>query len=356
MSRYLVPALGGLAPYVPGEQPQNREYVKLNTNESPFPPSPKVLKALNVDEAAKLNLYSDPSIMPLKQAIAENYGIETGQVFVGNGSDEVLGFAFLAFADGEHPVRMPDISYGLYSIFARLFRAEADIVPLNDDLTVPVEKFCNVGKMVALANPNAPTGIALSLGDVERIVRENRDHVVLVDEAYVDFGGETALPLINKYDNLLVVRTFSKSRSLAGARIGYAMASQGLIDDLERVRNSFHPYNVNRLSMLAGIEAMEDVAYFEACCQSVIAQREETAKALKALGFEMTDSRTNFLFVKHPALTGSEYYARLKEKGVLVRYFDTPRLKAYVRVTVGSAAQMAVLLAKTQEILREVRA
>lgn len=356
MSRFLVPALGGLAPYVPGEQPQNREYVKLNTNESPFPPSPKVLAALNGDEAAKLNLYSDPTILPLKQAVAQTYGVEKGQVFVGNGSDEVLGFAFLAFADGEHPVRMPDISYGLYSIFARLFRAEADIVPLNDDLTLPVESFCHAGKMVALANPNAPTGIALSLSDIERIVSTNREQVVLVDEAYVDFGGETALPLINKYDNLLVVRTFSKSRSLAGARIGYAMASEGLIEDMERVRNSFHPYNVNRLSMLAGVRAMEDAAYFEGCRRRIIAQREETAGELKALGFYMTDSRANFLFVKHPALTGSEYYTRLKEKGVLVRYFDAPRLKAYVRVTVGSEAQMALLVEKTKEILREVRA
>ncbi len=353
MSRFLRPALGALAPYVPGEQPQDKRYIKLNTNENPYPPAPGVMEAVSRAAVSQLNLYSDPTIAPLKQAIADRYGLQTENVFVTNGSDEALGFSFLAYADAEHPVTIPDISYGFYKVFAQLFQTQPNVIPLREDFTLPVEQFCGVDSMVVIANPNAPTGIALKLDEVERIVASNPEHVVLVDEAYVDFGGESALTLIDRYPNLLVVRTFSKSRSLAGARIGYAMGNPALIDDLERVRNSFHPYNINRLSMLAGVEAMKDAAYFEACCQKIIATRENTAKALKEMGFAMTESSTNFLFAAPPGISGREYYEKLKQRGVLVRYFGGERLSPYVRITIGTDEEMAVLLDKTRDILKE---
>ncbi|MBR4068979.1 MAG: histidinol-phosphate transaminase [Clostridia bacterium] len=353
MSQFLRPALAALDPYVPGEQPQDKSYIKLNTNENPYPPAPGVMDVITREAVSQLKLYSDPTIAPLKQAIADQYGLKPENIFVTNGSDETLGFSFLAYADEKHPVTIPDISYGFYKVFAQLFQVAPTVIPLREDFTLPVEKFCGAGSMVVFANPNAPTAIALPLSEVEKIVASNPEHVVLVDEAYVDFGGESAVSLIERYPNLLVVRTFSKSRSLAGARIGYALAQPGLIDDLERVRNSFHPYNINRLSMLAGVEAMKDIAYFESCCQKIMATRRRTAEALKDMGFTMTESSTNFLFAAPPGISGREYYEQLKERGVLVRYFGGERLSPYVRITIGSDDEMDVFLAKTREILKE---
>lgn len=353
MSDFLVPALQGLAPYIPGEQPQDRSYVKLNTNESPYPPSPRVLDALNRDQVGRLNLYSDPTALPLRRAIADNYHVKPENVFCGNGSDEVLAFSFLAFADAEHPVTIPEVSYGFYQVFARLFRVPPRVIGLNEDFTLPVQRFAEAGSMVVFANPNAPTGIALPLEDVERIVKGNPEHIVLVDEAYVDFGGESALSLLEKYPNLLIVRTFSKSRSLAGARLGYAIANAPVISDLERVRNSFHPYNINRLSMLAGVEAMRDTDYFADCTQRIISQRKETARELRALGFTMTESSANFLFAAHPSLTARDYYTALKARGVLIRCWDDPNLKEHVRITVGTREQMRRLMLETRAILDE---
>lgn len=356
MSDFIIPALKSLEPYVPGEQPRDGEYIKLNTNESPYPPSPRVLDALNRDKAASLNLYSDPTMQPLKLAIAERYGVSPDCVFAGNGSDEVLAIAFTAYADAGHPVVIPDISYGLYDVHARLFRVPPRVVPLNDDFTLPVERFINAEGMVAFANPNAPTGIALKTAEVERIARGNPSRVVLVDEAYADFAEESALPLLHNYPNLLIVRTFSKSRSLAGARLGYALSSPELIDDMERVRNSFHPYSINSLSMLAGVEAMRDDAYFVECVEGIKRVREESAEELRALGFELTPSEANFLFAAHPALSGRELYEGLKARGVLVRYFDTARLRRHVRITVGSRWQMRALTDAVKDILTEVKA
>ncbi len=353
MSDFLVPALQGLAPYIPGEQPRNRDYVKLNTNENPYPPSPRVLEALNREEVGRLNLYSDPTALPLRRAIAEVYGVKPDNVFCGNGSDEVLGFSFLAFADEKHPVTIPEVSYGFYQVVARLFRVPPRVIPLNEDFTLPVGRFAEAGSTVVFANPNAPTGIVLPLEDVERIVKGNPEHVVLVDEAYVDFGGESALGLLDRYPNLLIVRTFSKSRSLAGARLGYAIANTPVIADLERVRNSFHPYNINRLSMLAGVEAMRDVRYFAECTQKIVSQREETSKELSALGFTLTQSAANFLFAAPPALTAREYYAALKARGVLVRCWDDPKLKEHVRISIGTREQMRRLMLETRAILNE---
>lgn len=355
MSDFLLPRLQALEPYVPGEQPQGRSFIKLNTNESPFPPSPRVLEALSREKIAQLNLYPDPLAYELRKAIAAEYGLAPEQVFVGNGSDEVLGFAFLAYGDNAHPVTIPEISYGFYKVFAQLFGIAPTVIPLNADFTLPVEKFLATGTSVVLANPNAPTALALPLQDIERIVQTNAGHVVLIDEAYIDFGGESALPLLEKYPNLLIVRTYSKSRSLAGGRLGYALGNQPLIEDLERVKSSFHPYSINSLTMAAGIQAMKDKGYFAACLEDIIRQRQEMAKALKALDFKMTDSATNFLFASPPGMSGQDYYQRLKERGILVRYLSHPKLESYVRITIGTKAQMEQLIAETKEILKEVQ-
>ena len=355
MSNYLLPALAELAPYVPGEQPQDKRYVKLNTNESPFPPSPLVIAALSGEAVSQLNLYPDPLAKTLRQTIAAEYGLKAENVFVGNGSDEVLGFAFMAYIDQTHGLTIPDVSYGFYRVYAQLYHATPTIVPLNEDFTLPVEKFTAQGHMVALANPNAPTAIALPLASVERIVANNPQSVVLIDEAYVDFGGETCVPLLAKYPNLLVVRTYSKSRSLAGGRLGYALASKEIVDDLNRVKNSFHPYSINSLTMLAGIQAMLDRDYFTACVSAIQAQREESAKELAALGFIVHKSAANFLFASPPAMDGETYYLKLKARGVLVRYLSQPTLLRYVRITVGNEAQMRALMDATRDILKEVQ-
>ncbi len=356
MSDYLLPRLQALAPYVPGEQPQDKRYVKLNTNESPFAPSPRVLAAINPENVSHLNLYPDPLCRTLREAIASEYGLAAENVFVGNGSDEVLGFAFMAYADETCGATIPDVSYGFYRVYAQLYRVSPVIVPLNEDFTLPVEKFLGQGQLVAIANPNAPTSIALPLAQVERIVAGNPNSVVLIDEAYVDFGGETCVPLLARYKNLLIVRTFSKSRSLAGGRLGYALASPEIVDDLNRVKSSFHPYSINNLTMLAGIEAMRDRDYFASCVAGICAQREQSAADLRKLGFTVAPSATNFLFAAPPGMDGQPYYRKLKERGVLVRYLDQPTLRRYVRITVGSAPQMSALMTATQQILKEAQA
>ncbi len=353
MSRYLLPALQELTPYVAGEQPAT-EVVKLNTNESPYPPSPRVLRAAK-EAVDHLHLYPDAGAKALRLSIAKHYGLRPENIFTANGSDEVLGFSFLAFADGDHPITMPDISYAFYPVYAKLFRVSPRIIPLNEDLTLPVDKFMNVGTMVVFANPNAPTTLPITIDEVEKIVKSNPDHVVLVDEAYVDFGGQTALPLLDRYDNLLIVRTFSKSRALAGARLGYAMGHPALIADLEKVRNSFHPYNVNRVTMAAGIEAMEDVAYFEECTKKIIAQREETIAELRALGFVVPQSATNFVYVKHPKLSGQAYYEGLRERGIITRYWNVERIADYVRISIGTRMQMRKMMLATRAILASVK-
>ena len=352
MSRFLNERLQTLAPYVPGEQPQDQQYVKLNTNESPFPPSPRVVEALNRQIISRLNLYPDPLAKTLCGAIAAEYGLDPQNVFVGNGSDEVLAFAFMAYGQGRG-FAYPEISYGFYKVYARLFGLDQTAIPLNKDFTVPAEKFCNLGKPIAIANPNTPTSIAMKLSDIENILRMNADSVVLIDEAYIDFGGEPCLPLLKTYPNLLIVRTYSKSRSLAGGRLGYALASPAIIDDLNRIKNSFNPYSINSLTLLAGIEAMRDTEYFKQCVNSIVAQREQSKADLRALGFTVADSASNFLFASAPGMTGEAYYKGLKQKGVLVRYLKEPLLTNHVRITVGSAEQMQILLEKTNELLKE---
>ncbi len=353
MSRFLLSRLNELTPYEPGEQPRDRQYIKLNTNENPFPPSPRVLDAISREAVSALNLYPDPTSQPLIVALAKENGVQAENVFVGNGSDEVLGFAFQAYADVAHPVAVPEITYSFYEVFAALYGAPVHKIPLNADWTLPVETLSRQNCFVALANPNAPTALAMPLENVERIVAGNPDHVVLIDEAYVDFGGKSCLPLLKRYDNLLIVRTFSKSRSLAGARLGYALGSKAIIDDLKRVKNSFHPYNINRLTMAAGVAALEDQAYFSACVSTVCRTRDEMAQALRERDFEVTESCTNFLFLSHPRLSGAELVQRLREKGVLVRYFATKLLSNHIRMSIGSVEEMRIVLDKIDEILKE---
>lgn len=350
MSRFFSEKYKSLTPYTPGEQPKDQQYIKLNTNESPFPPSPTAQK-LAKEETEKLKLYSDPECRDLVAAAVAQLGVAEDEILFTNGSDEILNFAFMAFCDEDHPAVFPDITYGFYSVFAELNQIPYTRIPLTDDLTVNVEDYIGVKKTVFLANPNAPTGIALPLSDIERIIRENPDNVVVIDEAYVDFGGESAVSLIRKYSNLLVTQTFSKSRSLAGGRLGFGIGCPDLIRDLNTIKYSTNPYNVNRMTMAAGIGALLDREYFEENCRKIQNNRKWTAAELKKLGFSVTDSKTNFIFAKHSIAGGKELYLKLKENGILVRHFDTDRLKDYNRITIGSIEEMQIFIETLKKIL-----
>ena len=352
MSKFISEKFDALKAYVPGEQPQDRTYVKLNTNESPFPPSP-FAQRLARQAAGSLNLYCDPESRTLTSVAAEKFGVTTEELLFGNGSDEILDFAFAAFCDEKTPALFPDITYGFYPVFAKRNGVPYREIPLREDLTVDLGDYLGEKGTVFLANPNAPTGIALPLAEIERLLKSDPDRMVVVDEAYVDFGGESALPLVKKYDNLLVTRTFSKSRSLAGGRLGMGIACAEVIADLKKIKYSFNPYNVNSMTAAAGVGALLDEEYFLANVKAIEETREKTVAELSALGFLSTPSKANFLFVKHPKLSGEEVYTSLKNKGVLVRYFDKDRLKEYVRITVGSAEEMRILLAKLAEIIGE---
>lgn len=353
MSRFLSKRFAAIEPYVPGEQPKERQYIKLNTNESPFPPSPQVVAAINEQELNKLHVYPDPQASLLTEAIAAFYGVEKKQIFVGNGSDEILAFSFMAFCDEEKRACFPDITYGFYPVYADLLSIEALQIPLKEDLSIDVADYLNCGHNIFIANPNAPTGIGLPLEQIEAILKTNPDQLVFIDEAYADFGGQSCLPLLSRYDNLLLCATFSKSRSLAGARIGFALASPQIIEDLNKIKFSFNPYNLNRLSILAGAAAMADENYFQDCRRQIMGNRQKTIAGLQALGFTMTDSCANFIFVKHEKLSGQDYYLRLKQKGILVRHFQKPRISDYVRITIGSDREMAELLRQTAAIFDE---
>lgn len=351
MSRFVSKEASLLAPYTPGEQPQDQQYIKLNTNESPFPPSPKVVKAVSRAELLKLNLYSDPACQPLAEATARHYGLRAENVLTGNGSDEILAFAFRAFCGRDRGVAYADITYGFYKAQTALFGLSATIVPLREDFTLCVDDYMDFPGTIIIANPNAPTGMAVPREDIQRLLEADPDRVVIVDEAYVDFGAESCVPMIFRYDNLLVVGTFSKSRSLAGGRVGFALGSAELIGCINRVKYSFNPYNVNRLSIVAGTAAMEDQPYFEACCASICQTRAWTAGELERLGFAVLPSQANFIFVKSDRLSGEELYRKLKENGILVRWFDAGRIRDYVRITIGSLEQMEALVETTAALL-----
>ena len=352
MSGFFSSKYSSLTPYVPGEQPQDRSYIKLNTNEPPFPPSP-LAQRLAREEAGNLELYSDPECRNLVSAAADIIGVGKDEILFTNGSDEILNFAFMAFCDESHPAVFPDITYGFYKVFAELNGVPYREIPLKADFTVNADDYINVGGTIFIANPNAPTGIALEKSEIERIISSNPNNVVVVDEAYVDFGGESCIDLIHKYDNLLVTQTFSKSRSLAGARLGFGAAVSSLITDLNTVKYSTNPYNVNRMTMAAGIGALTDKAYFEKNCRLIREVREKTEAKLKELGFTATNSSTNFIFASHPKIGGKELYLRLKENGILVRHFDKPCLCDYNRITVGSERQMDEFISVVSKILEE---
>ena len=350
MSRFFSEKYKALTPYTPGEQPQNMQYVKLNTNESPFPPSPKAVERA-AQEAERLQLYSDPECKLLVATAAQKLGVREDQILFTNGSDEILNFAFMAFCD--QGAVFPDITYGFYPVFAQLNNIPYETIPLAEDYSIRAEDYMGIGKTIFIANPNAPTGMVLPLSDIEKILQTNPNNVVVIDEAYVDFGGESAIPLTRKYENLLVIQTFSKSRSLAGGRLGFAVGCKALIADLNTLRYSTNPYNVNAMTMAAGIGSLEDEAYFRSCRDTVIENRQWTLAQLRSLGFTAADSMTNFILARHDKLGGKELYLTLKEKGILVRHFDTPRLKDYNRITIGSAAQMAALVDTLKEILED---
>lgn len=352
MSRFFSSRYSSLTPYVPGEQPKDMQYIKLNTNESPFPPPQSVVDAA-AKEAGKAQLYSDPECSALVEKAAQVFGVKKTQILPTNGSDEVLNFAFMAFCDKDTPAVFPDITYGFYSVFAKLNGVPYKTLPLKEDFTVDYREYFHANATVFIANPNAPTGLALKREQIEEILKNNPDNVVVIDEAYVDFGGESCVPLIDKYENLLVTQTFSKSRSLAGARLGLGFASEKLIADLNTIKYSTNPYNVNRMTMAAGYAALCEEEYFQGKCKEICVNREYTANALKGLGFEVLPSKTNFLFAKSSAISGEELYKKLKVRGVLVRHFKGERICEYNRITVGTKSQMDAFLTATEEILKE---
>lgn len=351
MSRYLAEKYRTLEAYTAGEQPQDKKYIKLNTNESPYPPSEGVVKALKDYDADRLKLYCDPEAKALREKLAYIYKVDSENVFVSNGSDDILNFCFALF--GGNGAAYADITYGFYKVFAKLHGVDSTVIPLEDDFTLDPSRYEGLNRLIVIANPNAPTGLTISIDKIESIVRSNPDSVVVIDEAYVDFGGESAVRLTEKYDNLLVVMTYSKSRSLAGARLGFAIGNKQLIDDLNLMKNSTNPYNVNALTQCVGLATLGDAEYYKSNCEKIIKTREYTKDALLTLGFEVTDSKANFLFAKSSKISGEELYLSLKEKGILVRYFNAPRTSEYVRISIGTQEDMEKLISAVKEIIYE---
>ncbi len=351
MSKFLNEKLSKLEAYTPGEQPQDKKYIKLNTNESPYPASKAVVNAITKSEIEDLRLYCDPECKKLKSAFAELYGVRAENIFLSNGSDDILNFAFLAF--GSQGAVYNDITYGFYKVFAELHGINSTVIPLKEDFTIDTEAFLGQNKLVVIANPNAPTGIALELSKIEEIVASNPDSVVLIDEAYVDFGGESCYKLTEKYDNLLCVGTFSKSRSMAGARLGFAIGNKELINDLEKIKYSTNPYNINRLTQVAGLACVKDNDYYMQNCKKIIQTRDFVNSELSNLGFNVLDSKANFIFAKSDKISGKELYLSLKEKGVLIRHFENERISEYNRITIGSREEMEIFIQKVKEILGE---
>lgn len=343
-----------VVPYVPGEQPNKPNMIKLNTNECPYPPAPGVQKAIEEMHSQDFRLYPDPDAEVLVRGLAEYYGVKKEQVFVGVGSDDVLSMAFLTFFNGDRPILFPDITYSFYDVWAELYRIPYETCALDEDFRIRPEDYRRANGGVIFPNPNAPTGVYESLELVEEIVRANRDVVVIVDEAYIDFGGKSALPLIDKYDNLLVVQTFSKSRAMAGMRIGFAMGSEKLIGYLKDAKFSFNSYTMNRPTLTLGIEALKDKAYFEEITGKIVATRERVKGELKALGFTFPDSLTNFIFASHPQIPAQEIFQALKEQNIYVRYWNKLRISNSLRITVGTDEEMDILLAFLKEYTERI--
>ena len=351
MSKFWSPIVATLKPYVPGEQPLIANLVKLNTNESPYGPSEQALEAIRAAASADLRLYPDPVALGLREAIAARYGVSAGEIFVGNGSDEVLAHTFAALLKHDRPLLFPDISYSFYPTYAGLFGIEAVEVPLDAAFRIDIADYRRPAGAVILPNPNAPTGIGLPLASIEKLVAEHPDQPVVVDEAYIDFGGESAIPLTKTYDNLLVVHTLSKSRSLAGLRVGYAIGQRPLIDALERVKDSFNSYPLDRVAQAGATAAMDDREWFEETRGKVIETRERVAGALRQRGFEVLPSQANFVFARHPGMSGEELAKGLRDRAVLVRHFAKPRISDFLRITIGTAEECDRLIAAIEEIV-----
>ena len=344
MSKFWSPFVKALVPYVPGEQPKLTKLVKLNTNENPYGPSPKAIAAMQAELNDDLRLYPDPNGERLKQAVADYYGVSTAEVFVGNGSDEVLAHAFHGLFQHGKPLLFPDVTYSFYPVYCGLYGIPFETVALDEQFQIRVEDYARPNGGIILPNPNAPTGCALGLEAIERLLQANPDTVVLVDEAYIDFGGETAISLVGRYPNLLVSQTLSKSRSLAGLRVGIAVGHPDLIEALERIKNSFNSYPLDRMAIAGAAVAFEDRAYFEQTCQQVIASREAVVAGLVALGFEVLPSKANFVFARHPGKDAAGLAAGLREQGVIVRHFKQARIAQFLRITIGTPEQNQALL------------
>ncbi|MFD0590559.1 histidinol-phosphate transaminase [Paenibacillus sp. GCM10027627] len=354
MSKFWSPLARTLEPYVPGEQPKDKSYIKLNTNENPYPPSPKVLQAIAAAASDDLRLYPDPTSDALVQEAARYYGLSPKQVFVGNGSDEVLAFTFAAFFDPAKPLLFPDITYSFYKVYAKLYDLQPKLIPLDDDFNIPLDEFAGEHGGIILPNPNAPTAKLLPLADIVTLLQRNPDQVVVVDEAYIDFGGESAVSLVNTYPNLLVIQTLSKSRSLAGLRVGLAFGSEELIDGLDRIKNSFNSYTLDRLAIYGAVAALQDEAHFRETTEKVIRTRDRVMQAVEDLGFRVTESKANFLFISHPVASAKDIFQKLRDKGVLVRYFASARIDQYLRVSVGTDEEMEAFLSALEETLKEL--
>jgi histidinol-phosphate aminotransferase len=353
MSRFWSKTVHSLTPYVPGEQPKLANLVKLNTNENPYGPSPKALAALSAVVGDGLRLYSDPNSAKLKAAIAAHHGVEAGQVFVGNGSDEVLAHTFHALLKHDRPLLFPDITYSFYPVYAGLYEIAYRTVPLAEDFSIRVDDYKVPNGGIIFPNPNAPTGMLQPLAAIEEIVAANPDSVVVVDEAYIDFGGATAIPLTAKYPNLLVVHTFSKSRSLAGLRVGFAVGHPDLIEALERVKDSFNSYPLDSFAIAGATAAMEDTAYFEQTCAAVIKSREALVKEMQALGFDVLPSAANFIFARHPQRDAAELAAALRSRSIIVRHFKAARIDQFLRITIGTDEQCDLLVEGLRSILSQ---
>lgn len=343
--------LRDIEPYVPGEQSMEKNIVKINANENPYPPSPEAIKAINEFDCNRLRFYPDANALEFKKALAEFYGVSVENVFLGNGSDDVLALSFQAFFNGDKPIAYPDITYSFYPVWCRLFNIPYKNYPLDDNFRINPEDYKEQNGGVVIPNPNAPTSLGEGREFIERIMEYNKDSVVIIDEAYVDFGGYSSVELTKKYENLLITGTFSKSRSLAGMRIGYAIGSKTLISVLEAVKNSYNSYTLNSVSMAAGTAAIKDRAYFESTVSKVIATRQRVAEELRALGFTVLNSQTNFLFATHNAISIKDYFEWLKAQKVFIRYFNLPRINNYVRITIGTDDEMNIFLNKTKEYI-----
>lgn len=351
MSKYWSPVVSTLKPYVAGEQPRIANLAKLNTNENPYGPSPKAIAAMQAAVADSLKFYPDPTALALRQAIAKTYGVEPDEVFVGNGSDEVLAHAFAALLKHDRPLLYPDVTYSFYPTYCRLFGIEAVEVPLKDDFTIDIADYRRDCGAIILPNPNAPTGVGLSLSAIEALVAEHQDQPVVIDEAYIDFGGESAIPLTRKYENLLVIHTLSKSRSLAGLRVGYAIGQRPLVDALERVKDSFNSYPLDRVAQAGATAAVEDVAWFDETRNKVMESRERVTGALRQRGFEVLPSQANFVFARHPGHSGADIAKGLRERAVLVRHFAKPRISDFLRISIGTPEECDRLIAALEEIV-----